>query len=131
MHSVLHITSPRADNGCRETWLLVRTDYYIKMLKFTSLSSMLGSIIYPINLRLKMLYVTTVSQKPYLNGFLSRIKTCYRLECNNITFSATSSFNIQFKTVNLQFKNKNPLYFMLPYNVKYYFSTQKWSVMYS
>lgn len=84
IYSVLQITNPRTSNGYGGICLLVRSDYYIKMLKFTSLSSILASIIYPINLRLRMLYV---SQEVNLNGSLSRLKTWNKLNCKkNIYF---------------------------------------------
>lgn len=97
----LKIASPRIDKACREIWQLVRSDYDIKMLKFTSLPSILTSIIYPINLRLKMLHMIPVSLEVNLNGSLSRLKACYSVDYRNATFSNSLSHFHSFCNLNL------------------------------
>lgn len=112
LHFVLKVASPRADKVCKETWQLVRSDYYIRMLKFSLLPTALASIIYPINLRLKILRMILVSIEVNLNGSLSRLKSCYRIDCRNTTFRSSLPhffllfffFPIQFKLQEILFK---------------------------
>lgn len=91
LHSWIHffflkIPTPRTDKACRETWQLVRSDYDIKLIKFTSLPSILASIIYPINLRLKMQHMIPASLEVNLSGSLSRLNACYRIDCRIAAF---------------------------------------------
>lgn len=103
LHFVLKIASPRTNKACRETWQLVRSDYYIKMLKFTSLHGALASIIYPINLRLKMLYMIPAFLEANLNGSLSRLKASHSIDCRNATIIKVWHIFSLFLKLNLSF----------------------------
>lgn len=107
-HFVLKIASPRTDEACRETWQLVRSDYNIKMLKFTSLHRVLASIIYPINLRLKMLHMIPAFLEANLNGSLSRLKACHSIYCRNATIIKT--WHIFFPFSKIKFKLQHILF---------------------
>lgn len=108
LHFVLKIASPRTDKTCRETWQLVRSDYYIKILKFTSLHRVLASIIYPINLRLKMLHMILAFLEANLNGSLSRLKACHSIDCRNSTI--IKAWHIFFPFLKIKFKLQHILF---------------------
>lgn len=107
LHFVLKIASPRTDKACRETWQLVRSDYYIKMLKFTSLHRVLASIIYLINLRLKMLHMIPTFLEANLNGSLSRLKACCSIDCRNAIIIKAWHF---FSFLKIKFKLQSVLF---------------------
>lgn len=73
------------------------------MLKFTLLPSALASVIYPINLRLKMPCMIPVSPEVNLRGSFSRLKACYRIDCRNAPFRKSLYFFPPFFKIQFSF----------------------------